>query len=89
MKKYLIKISLFLLFLCSCFQFASADDNLLKEITANRMKVPKIGDICPLNNGKSYAVISNDKKSIVVTDFEKGTVTDTLFTVNKIENCPL
>ena len=40
---------------------AMAND-LLKEITANRLKVPKTGIIRPMNDGSAYATVSADKK---------------------------
>ncbi|HOH70903.1 MAG TPA: DPP IV N-terminal domain-containing protein [Paludibacteraceae bacterium] len=67
---------------------AMAND-LLKEITANRLKVPKTGIIRPMNDGSAYATVSADKKSIIIVEFAKGTTRDTLFSVEKIENCPL
>lgn len=86
---FLGKIASGILLFFAVFQPLFANDNLLKEITSKQFSAKKMGEIVPMSDGKSYATITDDKRAILKVDFEKGTVLDTLFSVEKVEKCPI
>jgi len=79
MKKWIIMCAVMLM---GCIQ-AKAGMNLdLKDITSGQFSSESLSAVTPLNDGESYAQISQDGKQIVTYSFKTGKQTGVLFDVD-------
>ena len=76
--KYIFAL-LFFLFGSYCL---AGNTVTLKQIADNEFSAESFSKITPLNDGESFACISNDKKQIVKYSFKTGQQTGTLFDVD-------
>ncbi len=70
----------------------NAKDNAqqyLEDFTSRSLyaKTPEV--IHHLNDGEHYTVLSEDKKHIIAYSYKTGKATDTVFSVDAIEHCPI
>lgn len=57
----------------------------LEDITNYRYYPIRLGEICPLADGESYAQLSDDYKSIVRHSFKNGAAMETIFNVDNTQ----
>ena len=76
--KYIFAL-LFFLFGSYCL---AGNTVTLKQIADNEFKAETFSKITPLNDGESFACVSNDKKQILKYSFKTGQQTGTLFDVD-------
>ncbi len=81
----LIAISL----ICSISIIAdNSAQNYLEDFTSKSLYAKTPAAFHHLNDGEHYSVLDDDKKNIIAFSYKTGQATDTIFSIDKIENCP-
>ncbi len=77
--------------LCLATAIANGMDSqeFLKKITSKAYEPADIGDIVPMADGEHYAQTTECGKRILAYSYKTGAVSDTIFDVARVKDCPV